>query len=752
MKQVRARSTAISVLIPCLFLLVATAWAQPSTTVTRIDTQPAGGTFFLDGTSYTGSTSAIWPTYSKHTLVIVEPNQVLGLGMQGVFTGWTWTGGGNSSSNPLTITADPSITEYTANFAASYALTIDCSSVAAIITANGSPIPCGQNYFAAGSSITLTAAAASGYVFAGWSVGPYQSISGTTDVVTLNAPVQVTPMFQAARQVNLLTDPAGLSLLADGTVVITPYTAQWGYGSVHNVGPVSPQQDLSNNWWVFSSWSDGGAANHAYTVQSAAAPTPLIASFVPGVGAQFSTSPIGLSLTIDGRSNWTSYTFIWGVGQSHTFSAPAQQTDSQGNLWSFSGWSNGGVASQTVSVPATGLHLVATYAPMAQVTINSSVPGLTVMVDGNACATPCTVVRTPGAQVDVSAPLSVPVGTVSREDLLGWSTGAGPGDLIMTVGSNAVSVTANYHLMNFLATASNPPNGVTWNMQPGSPDGYYDSQSTVSVSVSPMAGYKFVTWSGDLSGSSPSGALAMNVPHSIQANLAKVPYLPPSAIVNGAGTGSTNGLAPGSVISIFGANLAGATAVGPSSPMAQTLGGTTVHIADRLLPLFFVSATQINAQLPADISTGAQTLTISTSGQPDVQANFNVVQDAPGLFQQAVNGQPVAIAFHADGSAITSDAPAQQGETITIYGSGLGPTTPARPEGLPVDPSVQLVLTDPITVQLGGATFTPVSAFAVPGTVGVDAVQFVLGAGTSNNQLTIAVNGQQSNTVALPMQ
>ena len=79
---------------------------------------------------------------------------------------------------------------------------------------------------------------------------------------------------------------------------------------------------------------------------------------------------------------------------------------------------------------------------------------------------------------------------------------------------------------------------------------------------------------------------------------------------------------------------------------------------------------------------GAQTLTIEPQGQPNVQVNFNVVRNAPGLFQQSINGQAFALAYHADGSAVTSAAPAQVGETITIYGTGFGPTNPARLEGL----------------------------------------------------------------------
>jgi len=134
-----------------------------------------------------------------------------------------------------------------------------------------------------------------------------------------------------------------------------------------------------------------------------------------------------------------------------------------------------------------------------------------------------------------------------------------------------------------------------------------------------------------------------------------------------------------------------------------------------------------------------------------VQASFSIVPDAPGLFGQAINGQTMAVAFHADGTAITANSPAQQGETITIYGTGFGASTPARPEGLPIPSSPQFVLTDAASVAVDGATFAPQSAFAVPGAVGVDAIQFVLGQGASAGQLTVTVNGQQSNAVVLPL-
>ena len=255
--------------------------------------------------------------------------------------------------------------------------------------------------------------------------GPNQVIQGFQDTVTMTAPVSVYPMFQVARRINLATVPAGLQVLADRAPVPTPVTMEWGWDSTHSVGAISPQQDITGHWWVFSSWSDGGAANHAYQVAELIAADSLTATFVPAAPILLTTSPPGLSLTVDGKSNWPTYNFTWGVGETHTLQAPAQQTDAQGRIWAFASWSNGGPATQSFTVPAsaagTGVRLVATYNPVGHLTVTSSMPGLTVTVNGANCATPCDIQRPVGTQVRVSAPASVPLGDGTRADLSGWS-------------------------------------------------------------------------------------------------------------------------------------------------------------------------------------------------------------------------------------------------------------------------------------------------------------------------------------------
>jgi uncharacterized protein (TIGR03437 family) len=247
----------------------------------------------------------------------------------------------------------------------------------------------------------------------------------------------------------------------------------------------------------------------------------------------------------------------------------------------------------------------------------------------------------------------------------------------------------------------------------------------------------------------------MTAPRAVMAILDKVPYVAPTGVENGAGGTPVAAVAPGSVVSVFGANLAMGTAVGQASALPQTLGGVTATIGQQFMPLFFASPAQINFQLPDGVALGAQTLTIEPQGQPNVQVSFNVVRNAPGLFQQSIGAQSFALAYHADGSAVTATAPAQVGESITIYGTGFGPTNPGRLEGYALPASQVYSIVDAVTVTAGSVTAPATAAFGLAGSVGIDAAQFAItdpATSGTNASVSVTINGQASNTVLVPVQ
>ena len=728
--------------------------AQDLGSITKITPVPDGAIFAVDGQNYSHAASAIWPAGSKHTLFVDAIVQVGGH-LKARYTFQSWQFAGNSlAQNPLVVTANSAISEYKVLFSVEYALSIvffdcpdplHCASPGTIYV-NGAPVNSTADVYL--GNATLQAVPNPGYVFVGWLPGAHQVITGFQNVVSLTEPTSVYPVFQVARRVNFTTVPANLLVLADRAPVPTPAILEWGFDTTHTIGPVSPQQDLSGKWWAFQSWSDGGAANHAYKVGALNTPDAIEATYVPAANVSVITQPVGLKIKVDGRDNVVyPYYFNWGVGETHHLEAPAQQTDAQGRVWSFGGWSNGvTTAAQDFTVPleadTVGARVTATYTQLAKLTVNSSLSALSVNVDGAACVTPCDILRPLRTQVKVSAPQSVAQGDSSRADFNGWPGGAG--ELVLTLGEDAQTVSANYHQMNLLSSSSEPLNGAVWSVLPASTDGYYDAKSMVAVSLASQPGFRFRRWDGDLSGTFPSGVVAMTAPRRVRALFDTVPYIAPAGVGNAAGVTPQPGVAGGSVVSVFGANLALDTVLAPDGMVPQTLGGVTVRVGDRLLPLFFVSPSQMNVQLPDDVASGAQLLTISSQGQPDVRTNFTVVRNAPGLFP---------FVLHEDGSTVTADSPAKRGELVTIYGTGFGPADHPRPEGFAIPQSPAYLIIDSASVQVGDAVVAAEKAFAAPGRTAIDAVQFRVPdsatAGTAT--LRVTINGQDSNTLQLPV-
>lgn len=115
-------------------------------------------------------------------------------------------------------------------------------------------------------------------------------------------------------------------------------------------------------------------------------------------------------------------------------------------------------------------------------------------------------------------------------------------------------------------------------------------------------------------------------------------------------------LARGSIASAFGTALATGSQ-SASGALPTNLAGATVTIKDslgrqRLAPLFYVSPTQINYQIPEDTATGTASVSISSPGLATITEFVQITTVAPGLFSVQANGQGLAAA---DVTRIRSD-------------------------------------------------------------------------------------------------
>jgi uncharacterized protein (TIGR03437 family) len=218
------------------------------------------------------------------------------------------------------------------------------------------------------------------------------------------------------------------------------------------------------------------------------------------------------------------------------------------------------------------------------------------------------------------------------------------------------------------------------------------------------------------------------------------PKLNPGGVVNAAtNTGAV--LAPGSLVSAYGAQFSSTTAQTPSVHVPSTLAGLTVYVNGLPAPLLLVSPGQVNFQVPWEVGTGPTTVTMVSNGPLGTLGNtisVNVGPFSPGIFKIT----------HADFNAVTASSPAAGGEVLLLWATGLGAVSPGVATGEPPT-STSTTTTNP-TVTVGGASskvaFSGLSGFAGLYQVNVE-MPASLTAGTST-PLVLSIGGQ-STTVAI---
>jgi uncharacterized protein (TIGR03437 family) len=239
--------------------------------------------------------------------------------------------------------------------------------------------------------------------------------------------------------------------------------------------------------------------------------------------------------------------------------------------------------------------------------------------------------------------------------------------------------------------------------------------------------------------------------------VAQTPTLGAGAIVNGASfakAGDPNGaLAPGTIVSAFGVNLASSTQLSLTVPLSNTLNGSSLTFfagsSSFAAPLFFVSAGQINAQVPFNLPLNASiTAQVNFNGQTSSAIPVSVVSVSPGIF---ANNGVGAIIHNADFTAITSSSPAVPGEYVDIFCTGLGAVNPPAASGTagPVSPTSNTVVVP--TVTLAGQAITPVFSALAPTFVGLYQVAFQIPANapTGVQNVSLTISGVTSNTVTM---
>ena len=228
--------------------------------------------------------------------------------------------------------------------------------------------------------------------------------------------------------------------------------------------------------------------------------------------------------------------------------------------------------------------------------------------------------------------------------------------------------------------------------------------------------------------------------------------LPPPVLGNG--TPAVNAasfqpaLAPGALVSVFGTALATSVEQAAGFPLPTTLANSTVTLNGKALSLVFASPSQVNAALPLDAPIGQSTLRVTTPGGFS-ETRINITDTAPAIFDGAIT--------HTNFTLVTASSPAQPGETIIIYMTGLGAVNGSVPQGQPTPSSPLLQTLAAITVDIGDTNPITVKAdFAglSPGFVDLYQVAVTIPSNLTTKiyPLRVSAKGTASNPQAIPVQ
>lgn len=184
------------------------------------------------------------------------------------------------------------------------------------------------------------------------------------------------------------------------------------------------------------------------------------------------------------------------------------------------------------------------------------------------------------------------------------------------------------------------------------------------------------------------------------------------------------GISPGGLITIFGPNLSNVTGIvyAGTDPLPTQLAGVQVFINGIPAPIYGVAYAngedQISVQVPYEVAVGpgAAQVQVYNNGVLAASVVVDSFTEDPGIFMY--NGN-YAVAVHADYTLIGPNNPAQPGEVIVLYTTGLGPLNQNLIDGLgaPYNPLAYTI--DPFQVFVNGENCYVDFSGLAPGFVGL---------------------------------
>jgi len=213
--------------------------------------------------------------------------------------------------------------------------------------------------------------------------------------------------------------------------------------------------------------------------------------------------------------------------------------------------------------------------------------------------------------------------------------------------------------------------------------------------------------------------------------------------------------APGAYVAVFGTGFGGpaqdwVSAIGNGDTLPQELNGVQVRVGDQFVYIEYVSPTQINFLLPSSAVTGFANVEVTTPAG-GITTSFQIDGIVPGLFAYQLNGTlyPAALfAGTAEYVAATgalpgyASRPAKAGDAVELFGTGMGPTNPAAPDGVLLTTDYPTANLGAFEAAIGGLPAAVLYAGVVEAGLYQVNIQVPAGLSGGNQLLTLSVYGE----------
>ncbi len=452
-----------------------------------VTSSPAGINCTKTTTTTTGTCEFVYTANQMVTLTAAPA-------ASSTFTGWS--GGGCSGTGTCVVTMDMA-KAVTAGFTLKqYVLQIDKTGTGTgTVTSAPAGIACGgdcDETYNHGTAITLTAVAATGSTFTGWSGGGCSSTG--TCVVTLAAATTVQAQFTINSYALTTSTTAG------GTITSTPGSISCPTTCAQNFthGTVVTLTPTASTGYTFTSWGGACSGNGACMVTMTQA---------RNVTATFTINSYNLDVTVTGMGQVTHSTQIDCPSDcqgTYTHGTNVTLTQTAATGYTFAGWGGACSSNGACTVPMTQARSVTATFTINSYTLTTAIAGTgsgVVSAPNISCPGDCTENFTHGTNVTVT---QVPNADSNFVNWTGACTGNGACVVPMT---QARSVTANYAIKTYNLDVTVTGNGSVRHTGqidcPTDCQGTYNHGTSVTLTQTAAAGYRFTGWGGACMG--PNG-------------------------------------------------------------------------------------------------------------------------------------------------------------------------------------------------------------------------------------------------------